>query len=187
MENLEISTLTHEDLQDVYYRLLEKYMQMKDENEKDTQKIYELKRNLETALATQEYLTSELEQLNGNSSCAESAKNNKLQTELEELKRKQSSLNSEYATLQQDYEQLQEYNADLKQQLQAFNSKSNVPVEPQIDHKMLDTVHALEGENLELLSKLEEFQQNAVQQTMVLGEKEVIHIYSKYINKLFIA
>lgn len=62
-KNLDLDTLNVDDIVEEYKLLHDRHQQLKDQSEKDAQRIYELKRNLDTALAAESYLTQELEHL----------------------------------------------------------------------------------------------------------------------------
>jgi len=62
-KNLDLSALSVDDIVEEYKLLHDRHQQLKDQSDKDAQRIYELKRSLDTALAAESYLTQELEQL----------------------------------------------------------------------------------------------------------------------------
>ncbi|XP_067643141.1 protein Spindly-B [Eurosta solidaginis] len=174
---IEFMSLPLEDLQDYYGKLFERYRQMRDDAEEDTQRIYELKRTLETAYAAQNYLSQEIEDLMQTLASIEneSKGQTKAQTELEDLRRQHHTLTTDYTTLQQDYAAMAAENAELRKQLETAKSEKRLSTSSIIDagtEELTKRISILEGENFSLMQKLEEFQDNVVKQTMALAERE---------------
>lgn len=179
---IEFMSLPLEDLQDHYGKLFERYRQMRDDAEADTQRIHELKRNLETAYAAENYLSQEIEELM--QTLASIEKDNKgqtkVQTELEDLRRQHHTLTTDFTTMQQEYAALSAENAEMRKQLETVKSAKRLSVSAIVDagaEELAKRVATLEGENFALMQKLEEFQECMVRQTMALAEREVSNEY----------
>ncbi|XP_017047617.1 protein Spindly [Drosophila ficusphila] len=170
--NLDLNALSVDDIVEEYKLLHNRHQQLKEQSEKDAQRIYELKRNLDTALAAEAYLTQELEQLssqpvasNSDSDCQE----------LEELRRKYKDLKGEHDSLQQDYDGKVEESLELRTKLSAAEreladratSGSNDPHE-----ECAARLNTLELENSELMQKLSEYEDLRVSSTLALAEKK---------------
>ncbi|XP_039966275.1 protein Spindly [Bactrocera tryoni] len=174
---IEFMSLPLEDLQDHYGKLFERYRQMRDDAEADTQRIHELKRNLETAYAAENYLSQEIEELMRTLATIEkeSKGKTKVETELEDLRRQHHTLSADYSTLQQDYAALSAENAEMRKQLETVKSAKRLSTSSIVDagtEELTQRIASLEGENFSLMKKLEEFQESMVRQTMALAERE---------------
>ncbi|XP_053955558.1 protein Spindly [Anastrepha ludens] len=174
---IEFMSLPLGDLQDHYGKLFERYRQMRDDAEADTQRIYELKRNLETAYAAETYLSQEIDELMQTLASIEkeSKGHTRAQTELEDLRRQHRTLTVDYTTLQQDYAALNTENAELRKQLETAKSAKRLSSSSLMGsgtEELTERIADLEGENFALMQKLEDFQENAVKQTMALAERE---------------
>ncbi|XP_039497926.1 protein Spindly [Drosophila santomea] len=171
-KNLDLNTLTVDDIVEEYKLLHDRHQQLKDQSEKDAQRIYELKRNLDTALAAESYLTQELEQLSSQPVASNSGGNCQ---ELEELRRKFKALKEEQDVLQQDYDAKVEETNTLKDKLAAAEkevadksaSRSN-----DLHEDCSARLNALELENSELMQKLAEYEDLRVTNTLAVAEKE---------------
>lgn len=175
---IEFMSLPLEDLQDHYGKLFERYRHMRDDAEADTQRIHELKRNLETAYAAENYLSQEIEELMRTLASIEKENKGKtkVQTELEDLRRQHHILSTDYSTLQQDYAALSAENAEMRKQLETVKSAKRLSTSSIVDagtEELTNRIASLEGENFALMQKLEEFQESMVRQTMALAEREV--------------
>ncbi|XP_017485618.1 PREDICTED: protein Spindly [Rhagoletis zephyria] len=174
---IEFMSLPLEDLQEHYGKLFERYRQMRDDAEADTQRIYELKRNLETAYAAETYLSQEIEELMQTLASIEKENKgrSKAQIELEDLRRQHHTLTADYTTLQQDFAAVQAENAELRKQLETVKSAKRLSSSSLIGagtEELTKQIATLEGENFALMQKLEDFQDNIVKQTMTLAERE---------------
>ncbi|XP_036336236.1 protein Spindly-like, partial [Rhagoletis pomonella] len=174
---IEFMSLPLEDLQEHYGKLLERYRQRRDDAEADTQRIYELKRNLETAYAAETYLSQEIEELMQTLASIEKENNgrSKAQIELKDLRRQHHTLTADYTTLQQDFAAVQAENAELRKQLETVKSAKRLSSSSLIGagtEELTKQIATLEGENFALMQKLKDFQDNIVKQTMTLAERE---------------
>lgn len=174
-EQIDISSITFEDLQEEYHKLRERCSQLIFVNEQDTQRIHELRRSLETATAAEAYLVQELEQLSSAQTSQDDALLHKKQNEVDELKKRQSALLTENEDLHQDIADLRAENEGLHQKIKELTLASR-PAEMtyQIPKDYLELRDRLETENLDLLAKLDETQESVIKFTMSLAEKEVI-------------
>ncbi|XP_037710936.1 protein Spindly [Drosophila subpulchrella] len=171
-KNLDLSALSVDDIVEEYKLLHDRHQQLKDQSDKDAQRIYELKRSLDTALAVESYLTQELEQLSNQPVASNSGGDAQ---ELEELRRKYKVLKEEQDTLQQDYDAKVEESSQLRNKLAAAErelaersaARSSDPHED-----CLARLNALEQENCELMQKLAEYEDARVNNTFALAEKE---------------
>ncbi|EDV57639.2 protein Spindly [Drosophila erecta] len=171
-KNLNLNTLSVDDIVEEYKLLHDRHQHLKDQSEKDAQKIYELKRNLDTALAAESYLTQELEQLSSQPVASNSEGNSQ---ELEELRRKFKTLKEEQDGLQQDYDAKVEETQALKDKLAAAEkeladktaSRSN-----DLHDDCSARLNALELENCELMQKLAEYEDLRVENTLAVAERE---------------
>ncbi|XP_017075911.2 protein Spindly [Drosophila eugracilis] len=171
-KNLDLSALSVDDIVEEYKLLHDRHQQLKDQSEKDAQRIYELKRNLDTALAAESYLTQELEHLSSQPVVNKSGADSQ---ELEELRRKYKALKEEQDTLQLDYDSNVEESRKLRDKLAATEreladkaaSKSNDPHED-----FMSRFNALELENCELMQKLADYEDSQVATTLAVAEKE---------------
>uniref|UniRef100_W8C6F4 Protein Spindly n=1 Tax=Ceratitis capitata TaxID=7213 RepID=W8C6F4_CERCA len=174
---IEFMTLPLEDLQDHYGKLFERYRRMRDDAEADTQRIHELKRNLETAYAAENYLSQEIEELMQTLASIEKENKgqSKVQTELEDLRRQHHTLSLDFTTLQQDHAAISAENVELRKQLETAKSAKRLSTSSMVDigaEELTKRIASLEGENFVLMQKLEEFQESVVKHTMVLAERE---------------
>ncbi|XP_037958279.1 protein Spindly [Teleopsis dalmanni] len=172
----ELGLLSTDELLEQYFNLHEKYTKLKIANEHDTQRIHELKRNLETTTASQAYLEQELEQLINNSKVGE--ENKTLRAEIEELRRKHNTAKIKQDTLQQDYDALYTENDELREKLKYVDlERENKNKDKSLDNIELTNEYAerislLERQNGELLKKLVEYEESNVQSTLSIAERE---------------
>ncbi|XP_052851404.1 protein Spindly [Drosophila gunungcola] len=170
--NLDLNALSVDDIVEEYKLLHDRHQQLKVQSEKDAQRIYELKRNLDTALAAESYLTQELEQLSSQPVASKSAADSQ---ELEELRRKYKSLKEEQDILQQDYDSKVEESSKLQDKLVAFEKQladKSASRSTDTHEDCLARLNALELENSELMQKLSEYEDSRVTNTLVVAEKE---------------
>ncbi|KAH8249087.1 hypothetical protein KR032_005680 [Drosophila birchii] len=170
--NLDLNALAVDDIVEEYKQLHHRHQQLKSQSEQDAQRIHELKRNLDTALAAEAYLTQELEQLSSQPQPVNCGGDSQ---DLEDLRRKYRNLQEEQESLQQDYDQKAEEARDLKKQLEAkerelsehatFGSKD-------LHEECAVRVNALELENCELMHKLADYEENSVKITLSVAEKD---------------
>ncbi|XP_001356697.2 protein Spindly [Drosophila pseudoobscura] len=168
--NLDLHALSVDDIIEEYKILHEGHQKLKTQTENDAQRIYELKRNLDTALAAEAYLTQELEQLG--SQPPEDRPGVEVQ-ELEELRRKFRSLQVDHDTLQQDYDAKAEEASALRNQLAAAERGLAANSTSKDAHEECHLrFHALENENSELLQKLAEHEEFSVKHILEVAEKD---------------
>ncbi|KAH8282489.1 hypothetical protein KR054_007896 [Drosophila jambulina] len=170
--NLDLNSLSVDDIVEEYKLLHHRHQQLKSQSDQDAQRIHELKRNLDTALAAEAYLTQELEQLSSQpqqNNCSGDSQ------ELEDLRRKYRHLQEEQESLQQDYDQKAEEAKDLKKQLEA---KERQLLEQaslssrDLHEECAARVNALELENSELMHKLADYEENSEKITLSVAEKD---------------
>lgn len=172
-EPLDISSISYEDLQEEYAKLKERYAQLVLVNEQDTQRIHELRRNLDTATAAELYLSQELEQLSCVRSTEDDALVQKKQNDIDELKKRQSALLAENEDLHQDIADLRAENQRLNEKIKELSQASQTTeVSYRIPKEHIELRERLEEENLVLLAKLDETHGTIVKFTMSLAEKE---------------
>lgn len=172
----DIINYSREELLEEFCKLFDRYQELRESNEADTQKIHDLKRALDTATAAQTYLSQELEQYNNTDNKEEDYELQRTQAELMELKKKYGKLEMGFATLQQDHSTLLEENSTMSHKLQeALKWKENMPVvvENKISEEDLLRMQILEDENMDLLQKIEEFDERSVRFTLTIAECEV--------------
>ncbi|KAH8413204.1 hypothetical protein KR009_008775 [Drosophila setifemur] len=170
--NLDLSSLSVDDIVEEYKLLHDRHQQLRELSEQDAQRIHELKRNLDTALAAEAYLTQELEHLSNQPVDSNSGLD---PLELEELRRKFKNLQAEQETLQLDYEHKAEEVKKLTDKLERAEknladraaSKTSDPHEDCVAR-----LNALELENCELMQKLSDYEDSSVKNTFSVAEKE---------------
>ncbi|XP_016962201.1 protein Spindly [Drosophila biarmipes] len=171
-KNLDLSALSVDDIVEEYKLLHDRHQQLKDQSEKDAQRIYELKRSLDTALAAEAYLTQELEQLGSQPVATNSGGDAQ---ELEELRRKYKALKEEQDTLQQDLDSKVEESSQLRSKLAAAEREladKAATRSADLHEECLARLTALEAENSELMQKLAEYEDARVANTFAVAEKE---------------
>lgn len=172
----DIINFTRDELLEEFCKLFDRYQDLKESNEADTQKIHELKRSLDTAVAAQAYLSQELEQYTSNESNQDDNELQKALSELAELRKRYSKLEISYNTLQQDHNALLEENAQLTKNIEELNKRKEqepAVVESKISEEDLQRIQMLETENMDLLEKMEDFQEQTVRYTLTIAECEV--------------
>ena len=172
----DIVNLTRDELLNEYCKLFDRFQDLREANESDTQMIYELKRSLDTALASQSYLSQELEQYTNSDQSNLENEHHKTQVELAELKKKCSKLEDSLNTLQQDYNALLEENSTISKNLEeALKYKELVSAkdEPITSEDDALRIQMLENENMDLLQKIEGFEERSVRYTLAVAECEV--------------
>ncbi|GBP95495.1 hypothetical protein EVAR_64882_1 [Eumeta japonica] len=121
----DLVNLTRDELLEKYCKLFDQYQDLRESNELDTQKIHELKRSLDTATAAQLYLTQELEQYANLDNKETEIKLHKVQSELQDSKKRCTKLESSLATLQQEYSTLLEENSKITKISRSFTTKES--------------------------------------------------------------
>lgn len=172
----DIINFTRDELLEEYCKLFDRFQDLRESNEADTQKIHELKRSLDTATAAQAYLSQELEQYTNSDSNELENELHKTQADLSDMKKKYSKLEVSFNALQQDYNNLLEENNKISQNLEdSLKRKEQEPKE--VDTKVIDEyllrIQALENENMDLLQKIEDFEERSVRYTLTIAECEV--------------
>ncbi|XP_034474198.1 protein Spindly [Drosophila innubila] len=173
--NLDLNALSIDDIVEEYKLLNERHQQLKERREEDAQRIHELKRSLDTALAAEKYLTQELEQLSIQAQAACPNVESRMQQELEELRRKYRNLQVEHEALQLDNDAKLEETVNLKAKLEATarDLESRVALSANSLHdECTARLNAMEKENAELMQKLAEFEDVKVQNTFAVAEQE---------------
>ncbi|XP_034654521.1 protein Spindly-like [Drosophila subobscura] len=166
---LDLHALSVDDIVEEYKILHERSQKLKNQSENDAQRIYELKRNLETALAAEAYLTQELEQLGTPSEVRPGVE----VQELEELRGRFRCLQVEHDNLQQDYDSKVVEARGLQNQLAAAERGLAANLTSKDAHEEChQRIHALEQENSELLHKLAEHEEFSVKHILEVAEKE---------------
>ncbi|XP_068150620.1 protein Spindly [Drosophila tropicalis] len=174
--SLDFSSLTTDDIVYEYKTLHTRHQQLKEQSEEDAQRIHELKRNLDTALAAEAYLTQELEQLSacGGGVPAQSSQNG-IEQELEEIRKRYKTLLEEHENLQQEYDNQGQEVQKLKSKLKQSEKDLEGKVAQQLAHvhdECQERFGVLETENSELMQKLFEYEQAKVKQTFEVADKE---------------
>ncbi|KAH8350606.1 hypothetical protein KR067_011671 [Drosophila pandora] len=170
--NLDLSALSVDDIVEEYKLLHDRHQQLKEQTELDAQRIHELKRNLDTALAAEAYLTQELEQV-GSQPVANTSDSE--HQELEELRRKFKNLQAEQDSLQQDYDQKAEEARSLRLKLESTEKalvEKSAARSNDVHEDCLARLSALEAENAELMQKLADYEESSVKNTFSVAEKE---------------
>lgn len=172
----DIVNLTRDELLNEYCKLFDRFQDLREANESDNQKIHELKRSLDTAVAAQSYLSQELEQYTNSDQSNVENELHKTQVELVELKKKCGKLEASFNTLQQDYNALLEENSTISKNLEeALKYKELVSAkdEPITSEDDALRIQTLESENMDLLQKIEGFEERSVRYTLTVAECEV--------------
>ncbi|XP_073822463.1 spindle apparatus coiled-coil protein 1 spindly [Musca autumnalis] len=184
----DILNFSRDELLEEFCKLFDRYQDLKESNEADTQKIHELKRSLDTATAAQAYLSQELEQYTSSENNQDDNELQKALSELAELRKRHSKLELSYNTLQQDHNALLEENAALTKTIEELTKrKESEPavVECKTSEEDLQRIQMLECENMDLLQKMEDFQEQTVRYTLTIAECEKnIEILRDQINCL---
>ncbi|EDV99147.1 protein Spindly [Drosophila grimshawi] len=173
--NLDLSALSIDDIVEEYKILHDRHQQLKERSEDDAQRIHELKRSLDTALAAEKYLTQELEHLSAQAQAACPSADDRMLKELEEVRRKYKSLQLEQEILQQDYDAKVEETSTLRAKLEsaARDLELNATLKANSSHdESASRLSVLELENAELMQKLAEYEDAKVQNTFALAEQE---------------
>ncbi|XP_075153588.1 spindle apparatus coiled-coil protein 1 spindly [Haematobia irritans] len=171
----DIMNFTRDELMDEFCKLFDRYQDLRESNEADTQKIHELKRNLETAIAAQSYLSQELEQYTNVENNKDDNELQKALTELTELKKRYGKLEESYNSLQQDHNALLEENANLAQNLEEVSRRKeniSLDVSSKTSEEDMQRIQMLESENTDLLEKMEDFQEQMIRYTLTIAECE---------------
>ncbi|TMW54858.1 hypothetical protein DOY81_000091 [Sarcophaga bullata] len=171
----DIVNLTRDELLIEYCKLFDRFQDLREANESDTQKIHELKRSLDTAVAAQSYLSQELEQYSNSDQSNIENELHKTQADLTELKKKYGKLEVSFNTLQQDYNTLLEENSTISKNLEeALKYKEIVSAkdEPITSEDDALRIQMLENENMDLLQKIEGFEERSVRYTLAVAECE---------------
>ncbi|KAM7353157.1 spindle apparatus coiled-coil protein 1 spindly [Cochliomyia hominivorax] len=171
----DIINFTRDELLEEYCKLFDRFQDLRESNEADTQKIHELKRSLDTATAAQAYLSQELEQYTNSDSNEVENELHKTQAELMETKKKYNKLEISFNTLQQDYNNLLEENAKITENLEeSLKRKEQEPkvLDTQVVDEYLVRIQVLENENMDLLQKIEDFEERSVRYTLTIAECE---------------
>ncbi|EDW76425.1 uncharacterized protein Dwil_GK14670 [Drosophila willistoni] len=174
--NLDFNSLTTDDIVYEYKILHTRHQQLKEQSEEDAQRIHELKRNLDTALAAEAYLTQELEQLNacGGGGPAQNTQHG-IEQELDEMRKRYKTLLEEHENLQQEYDNQGQEVEKLKSKLKQSEKDLEGKVAQQLAHvhdECQERFGVLETENSELMQKLFEYEQAKVKQTFEVADKE---------------
>lgn len=172
----DIINYSRDELLEEYCKLFDRFQDLRESNEADAQKIYALKRSLDTATAAQSYLSQELEQYTNSDNIEIEKKLQKSQAELIEVKKKYGKLEISFTGLQQDYNLLLEENSKLTQNLEDTvkrKEQSSNEVDPKIFDDYVLRIQVLENENIDMLQRIEEFEERSVCYTLAIAECEV--------------
>ncbi|KAL5281027.1 hypothetical protein ACFFRR_004818 [Megaselia abdita] len=161
-----------DDLLDEYTKLYKDFMSLRNLREEDIQENYELKRNIKLLQSSSSELQNELEYYMSSSSGRQKSEkiSQKLEVELEDLKRKYSENESYVTSLEVNIERLEEEKRELKDQL--LELINVVPQEAKIPNDYLERELAMEKENTLLLEKVDECQMQLNNYMMAVGERE---------------
>ncbi|XP_059221975.1 protein Spindly [Stomoxys calcitrans] len=171
----DILNYTRDELVEEFCKLFDRYQDLREASEADTQKIHELKRSLEVSVAAQTYLSQELEQYTNAENNEQENELQKALNELTELKKRYGKLEASYNALQQDHNTLLEENANLTHNLEEISRRRDVEpldVTNKTSEEDLQRIQMLENENMDLLQKMEEFQEEIVRYTLAIAECE---------------
>lgn len=182
----DIINLTRDELLEEYCKLFDRFQDLREANESDTQKIHELKRSLDTAISAQTYLSQELEQYTSLDSTKIESELYKTQADFIEFKKKYGKLEASFNMLQQDYNALLEENSRITKNLEEalkckeqFSAKSDsITTEDDILR-----IQILENENMDLLQKIECFEERSVRYTLAVAESEVSTVTHIHISQ----
>lgn len=174
--NLDLSALSIDDIVEEYKLLHERHQQLKERKEEDAQRIHELKRSLDTALAAEKYLTQELEHLSAQPQSTCNTAEQRLQQELDDLRRKYRNLQADYESLQLDNdakdEEKRQVQAKLESALRDLDAQAVLKANSAHD-ECTARLTTVEAENAELMQKLAEYEDAKVQNTFAVAEQEV--------------
>lgn len=178
---------TRDELVEGYSALLEKCQELRATKEKDEQRIYELKRALNTAEAAQTFLSQELEQLSKGETNQQNEELAEQKNKTEEWCKKNSRLEEDISNLQLELDNAQAEITELRQKLdQALKKKvrDELANEQQASAERLARIQEMEEENYTLLQKLEESYEVNTQKTLIIAEQEVSKMSISFINLL---
>lgn len=174
--NLDLSALSIDDIVEEYKLLHERHQQLKELKEEDAQRIHELKRSLDTALAAEKYLTQELEHLSVQPQTTCNGAEQRLQQEIEDLRRKYRNLQADHETLQLDNdakdEEKRQIQTKLESALRDLDAQAVLKANRAHD-ECAARLTTVETENAELMQKLAEYEDAKVQNTFAVAEQEV--------------
>ncbi|KAL9930646.1 spindle apparatus coiled-coil protein 1 spindly isoform 1-T2 [Glossina fuscipes fuscipes] len=167
----DVLNLSPEDLLEKYGKLNDRYQEMVKVNEADTQHIYELKGALQRATAAEAFLSQELDQLT-------SYENNRDTNDLQQLQQEIERLENANRKLKQDFDVVVDENIQLSKVVEeTVKNKTDLPVvvspqESKLFNEDFERMQMLENENIELLRKMEEFQESFLRCTLTIAEHE---------------
>uniref|UniRef100_A0A1B0AZ89 Protein Spindly n=1 Tax=Glossina palpalis gambiensis TaxID=67801 RepID=A0A1B0AZ89_9MUSC len=167
----DVLNLSPEDLLEKYCKLNDRYQEMVKVNEADTQHIYELKGALQRATAAEAFLSQELDQLT-------SYENNRNTNDLQQLQQEIERLENANRKLKQDFDVVVDENIQLSKVVEeTVKNKTDLPVvvspqESKLSNEDFERMQMLENENIELLRKMEEFQESFLRCTLTIAEHE---------------
>lgn len=174
--NLDLSSLSIDDIVEEYKLLHERHQQLKERTEEDAQRIHELKRSLDTALAAEKYLTQELEHLSVQPQSTCNGAEQRLQQELEDLRRQYRNLQADHETLQLENdakdEETRKLQAKLDSAVRDLDAQAALKASSSHDECTV-RLTTVEAENAELMQKLAEYEDARVQNTFAVAEQEV--------------
>lgn len=159
-----------DDLLDEYTRLYKDFMQLKSFREQDIQENYELKRNIKLLQSSSSDLQNELEYYMSSSSGKQERASQKLESEMDAWKKKNSENESYISSLEVNIERLEEEKREIKEQLNDL--MTNVPP-VEVPSDCLELEAAMEKENMLLLEKIDECQMQLNNYISAVGEREV--------------
>lgn len=177
MKYSDLNQLSRDELLEEYSQLLEKCNELRSSKENDDQRIYDLKRALDTAEAAQSYLSQELEQVLKGKGGLLDEQLLEQKNKTDEWCKKTHSLEKEMENLQTELDDAQHENVQLRQQLETALTKNlssdDLAKEQLSTEQHMHRIQELEEENRSLLQKLEQCCEINTQKTLVIAEHEV--------------
>ena len=170
----DINHLNKAEIKEEYLRLTIAYNTLKEKNENDLQKIYELERNLETKSAAESYLTTELEIITTTHATEIQSLNKKWQASIEELKLQNKDLRETNGNLDNECEMLRKEIDQLKKKITSISDETqnrNIASPKLLGPSEMEI--QLEKENKQLLDLNTELTDKYDQQTKHLQMLEV--------------
>ncbi|XP_055383187.1 protein Spindly [Condylostylus longicornis] len=169
----DINSLAYADLQEEYKKLFLNYQNLNKIHESDLQQIYELERNIKISKAAEEHLAQELEIISNSQNGDLEKSNKKLNQEIEELRRKLTDLEDYIEILEKKLENSNSENNKLQEKLYEISAAvENDSIET--NQFSSEQQEKLEIENLKLLAKLNEFEDEIQKSCKTIAEKEIL-------------
>lgn len=146
----DLFALSKDELIEEYRKVFKSYKTLKEENEMSQQTIYELKRNLNTALNGEAFLNSELESISSvhEKEIEEITKRN--QHEIEEIKLRNANLLKNNSNLENEIAELREQINSLTDALAEKPTETSVCLHNKSNGETQEKMPQIESENVEL-------------------------------------